>query len=94
VSKKFNSLIRLNGGDRFGRNYTLSSVRETNKQNGKKYYNFKVDSALGGNAFPSQEVYEQAEGLYSAVMSGTGYGGDYDEDIVMDTTGHGEDDEY
>ena len=92
VSKKFNSLIRLNGGDRFGRNYTLGVVRETNKQNGKKYYNFTVNTAFGANGFPSQERYEQAEGLYAAVAGGAGYGGDYDD--VLETTGHGKEDEY
>jgi len=95
VSKKFNSLIRLNGGDRFGRNYFLSSVRETNKQNGKKYYNFKIASALGRFAFPSEEVYTQAEGLYAAITEGQSYGGDYTEEgDVVDTTGHTEADEY
>ncbi len=95
VSKKFNSLIRLNGGDRFGRNYMLTSVRETNKQNGKKYYNFKVETALGRFAFPSEEVYTQAEGLYAAITEGQSYGGDYTEEgDVLETTGHAEEDEY
>ena len=82
VSKKFNSLIRLQGGDRFGRNYMLTSVRETNKRNGKKYYNFKIDPAMGGKAYPSQAVYEQAESLYAAISEGTGYGGDYNDDLM------------
>lgn len=92
VSKKFNSLIRLNGGDRFSRNYVLGVVRETNKQNGKKYYNFSVNSAAGAQAFPNQERYEQAEGLYASIADGAGYGGDYGD--VLDTTGHEVEDEY
>ena len=85
VSKKFNSLVRLNGGDRFGRNYTVSVSRETNPNNNKKYYNFKIDSAGGAQAFPSQEVYEAAEALYATILEGLAYGGDYEEDRVVNT---------
>lgn len=84
VSKKFNSLIRLNGGDRFGRNYLLTSVKDENSNN-QKYYNFSIAPATGRQAWPSQERYEQAEALYAQVMAGTSYGGDYTEGDVLDT---------
>ena len=65
VSRSWNSLIRMNGGDSFSRVYKLASVSDTNAQN-QEYYNFKV-SALG---FPSEEVYKAAEKLYSVIKSG------------------------
>lgn len=66
VSKNWNSLIRLNGNDRFSRLYILHSVDETNSAN-KDYKNFGIFN--GG--FPPVDVYKRAEALYDAVLSGS-----------------------
>lgn len=65
VSKRWNSLIRLAGGDSFSRAYKLHSVTETNARN-ESYYNFNVTS-LG---FVKEEVYKRAESLYETIRSG------------------------
>lgn len=66
VSKNWNSLIRLNGNDRFSRIYILHSVDETNAAN-KDYKNFGVYN--GG--FPPVDIYKKAEALYDALRSGS-----------------------
>lgn len=78
VSKNWNSLIRLNGNDRFSRTYVLFSVDEMNST-GDDYKNFAV--ANGG--FPDELHYKKAEALYEAVASG-------ERKIVMDTSDAGE----
>lgn len=65
VSRKWNSLIRIGGGDSFSRVYTLAAVSEVNSKN-QDYYNFAVKSA----GFPSEAVYRRAEKLYEAVSGG------------------------
>lgn len=65
VSKNWNSLIRLNGNDRFSRMYVLHSVDETNSTN-QDYKNFGVYNA----GFPPADVYKKAEALYLAITSG------------------------
>lgn len=65
VSKNWNSLIRLNGNDRFSRMYVLHSVDETNSKN-QDFKNFSVFTA----DFPPAEIYKRAEALYDAVLSG------------------------
>lgn len=65
VSKQWNSLIRLNGNDRFSRTYTLHSVDETNSKN----QDFKNFGVFSGSWTPS-DIYVKAEALYSAVASG------------------------
>ncbi len=82
VSKKFNSLVRLNGGDRFSRNYTLNSIEDENK-NGKEYWNFKVANQLG-KSWPTQELYEAAEALHANITGGTTFGGDYTDETTAD----------
>lgn len=66
VSKQWNSLIRLNGNDRFSRMYVLHSVDETNSKN----QDFKNLGVYNGG-FPPADVYQKAEALYDAVRSGT-----------------------
>lgn len=66
VSKNWNSLIRLNGNDRFSRMYLLHSVDETNTKN-QDYKNFSVMNA----GFPPADIYKKAEALYDAVRSGS-----------------------
>ncbi len=66
VSRQWNSLIRLNGNDRFSRTYALFATDEQNAK-GDDYKNFAVQS--GG--FPSEAVYRRAEALYTAMASGS-----------------------
>lgn len=78
VSKNWNSLIRLNGNDRFSRLYFLFTVDEMNN-NGDEYKNFAVANA----GFPDELHYKKAEALYTAVASG-------ERKVVMDTSDSGE----
>jgi len=66
VSRNWNSLIRLGGGDRFSRSYILMVVDETNNQ-GQKYKNFAV---LPGKWAPIK-AYKEAEAIYMGMKSGT-----------------------
>lgn len=63
VSRKLNSLIRLNGGDRFSRRYILSTVDDESSKG--EFKNFSVSP--GG--FPSEQVYLKAENLFNSVVS-------------------------
>lgn len=65
VSKQWNSLIRLNGNDRFSRMYILHSVDETNSKN-QDFKNFGIYN-LG---FAPRDVYLKGEALYNAITSG------------------------
>jgi hypothetical protein len=64
VSRKFNSLVRLNAGDRFSRRYRLTSVDDKSSQG--EFQNIAVDN----NGFPTEEVYLKAEALYEDISSG------------------------
>lgn len=64
VSRQLNSLVRMNGGDRFGRLYGLSSLQEKNAMGA--FYNFLV-RPLG---FPSKEHYQYAEQVYDSIAQG------------------------
>lgn len=65
VSRKFNSLIRLNGGDRFSRKYLITTVDDKSAQG--EFQNI----AIGNDGFPSEDVYNKAESLYEAISSGS-----------------------
>jgi predicted Rdx family selenoprotein len=65
VSKNWNSLIRLNGGDRFSRVYRLISVDEQNST-GDDYKNIAVMAA----GFPEEAAYREAEKIYLQVSGG------------------------
>jgi len=65
ISRRWNSLIRINGHDMFSRWYTLRGVSETNDNN-QKYYNFVVN----GGEFVSEDVYKAAEEMYELIQSG------------------------
>ena len=76
VSRKWNSLIKMNGGDRFSRVYRLYTVREENDFG--KFFNYGVSVA----GFPSLQVFKQAESLYNLISSGSvraGHAGDEEE---------------
>ena len=59
VSRKWNAMIQIAGGDRFSRVYKLSSFTDQNKK-GKKFQNFTVQPA----GYPPKAVYQEAERLY------------------------------
>lgn len=65
VSRKWNAMVQITGGDRFGRVYKISSFTDENKQ-GKKFKNYVVQPA----GFPPKAVYEQAEKIYETFRSG------------------------
>lgn len=65
ASRKWNSLIRLAGGDSFSRVYKLSGISAQNA-NGDEYYTIDVANA----GFPTEELYRRAETLYDAVSAG------------------------
>lgn len=74
ISRQWNSLIRLNGGDRFSRVYRIGTQLQKNSQG--DFYNFEV-KAVG---FPPKAVYEQAEKLYEIIASG-------ERKVTMDVSG-------
>lgn len=59
VSRKWNAMIQIVGGDRFSRVYKITSFTDENKK-GQKFKNFVVSPA----GFPPKAVYEKAEQLY------------------------------
>lgn len=65
VSRKWNAMIQIAGGDRFGRVYKLSTFTDENKK-GQKFKNFVVQPA----GFPPEAVYKEAERLYASFRSG------------------------
>lgn len=65
TSRKWNSLVRLAGGDSFSRVYKLIGVEQTNANN-DTFYGFDVVNA----GFPTEAVYNRAEELYNAVSEG------------------------
>ncbi len=65
VSRKWNAMIQIAGGDRFGRVYKLSSFTDENKK-GQKFKNFVVQPA----GFPPEAAYKEAERLYASFRSG------------------------
>lgn len=67
VSRKLNSLVKLNGNDRFSRQYRVTPY-EDEGQSGE-YWNIAV--ANGQPAFPSEPHYRYAENLYSQITGGT-----------------------
>jgi hypothetical protein len=65
VSRKFNSMVRLNGGDRFSRRYRLTSVDDDGPQG--EYQNFAIANA----GWPDENVYLKAEALYNQISEGS-----------------------
>lgn len=76
VSRKFNSLVRLNGGDRFSRIYRIRGVSDQNKA-GQDFFNLAIDPV----AFVNEALYRRAEKFYDLLMSGK---------VVADRTFDGE----
>lgn len=65
VSRKWNAMIQIAGGDRFSRVYKLSTFTDENRK-GQKFKNFVVQPA----GFPPEKVYKEAERLYAAFRAG------------------------
>jgi len=65
VSRKWNAMIQIAGGDRFGRVYKISSFTDENKK-GQKFKNFVVQPA----GFPPELAYKEAERLYESFRGG------------------------
>jgi len=65
VARRWNSLIRMNGGDSFSRLYKIEGVGDKNQQ-GQDFQNLKV-SAKG---FVSEKAYMEAEKLYEQIKAG------------------------
>lgn len=59
VSRKWNAMIQIAGGDRFSRVYKLSTFKDKNKKN-QSFWNFVVTPA----GFPPENIYREAERLY------------------------------
>ncbi len=64
VSRKFNSLVRLNGGDRFSRRYKVTTVDDKGALG--EFQNI----AISNDGYPAEDVYFKAEALYEAMNSG------------------------
>lgn len=64
VSRRLNSLIRLNQGDRFSRVYKLLAVEDESPSG--EYWNLAVENV----GFPQEEAYLAAEVLYDSITSG------------------------
>jgi hypothetical protein len=60
VSRKWNAVIQICGGDRFARAYKLTTFKDKNKQN-KTFFNYVVQPA----GFPPEAIYREAERLYN-----------------------------
>lgn len=65
VSRKWNAMIQIAGGDRFSRVYKISSFVDENKK-GQKFRNFVVQPA----GFPPKAVYEECERVYASFRAG------------------------
>lgn len=75
ISRQWNSMIKLGGGDRFSRVYRMTTQSETNDKG--TFFNFVVAQT----GFPAKRAYEQAEKLYEAIVAGR-------RNVVMDTKGY------
>jgi len=66
VSRQWNSMVRLAGGDRFSRVYRIATALEKNSA-GQDYYNYVVAQ----HGFPAKMLYDRAEKLYEQIQAGT-----------------------
>ena len=64
VSRRWNSLIRLAGGDRWSRVYKLGAVEEVGKKG--TFWNYTVEVA----GFPTKPMYDIAAAKYDSIASG------------------------
>jgi hypothetical protein len=64
VSRKLNTLVRMNEGDRFSRVYRISSEEASGAKG--DYYSFTVSNV----GYVTEQIYKQAESVYEAITSG------------------------
>lgn len=62
VSKRFNALVQLAGGDRFSKMYSISTIEETNAVN-QEYFNFNVTPM----AWCPEAIYRRAEQIFEKI---------------------------
>lgn len=74
VSRQWNSMIRMAGGDRFTRVYRVTTQREENAKG--KFWNY----VIAPSGFAGRAVYDYALKLYEQIKGGT-------RKVVMDSTG-------
>jgi hypothetical protein len=70
VSRKWNALIQMTGGDRFSRVYRISTFTDKNKQD-KKFKNFTAQPA----GYTPAAVFQEAEKLYGIFKAGAARAG-------------------
>lgn len=71
VSRKWNAIIQIAGGDRFSRVYKLSTFKDKNKKN-QQFWNYVVQPA----GFVTEPVYRKAEQNYE-IFKNVGVATDY-----------------
>lgn len=64
VSRKWNAMIQIAGGDRFSRVYKITTFRDENKK-GQKFFNFVVQPA----GYTPERVYREAEKMYEVLKT-------------------------
>lgn len=64
VSRRWNAMIQIAGGDRFSRVYKISTFRDENKK-GQKFFNYVVQPA----GFTPEKVYREAERIYEVLKT-------------------------
>lgn len=64
VSRKWNAMIQIAGGDRFSRVYKITTFRDENKK-GQKFYNYVVQPA----GYAPEPVYKEAEKMYGVLKT-------------------------
>lgn len=64
VSRKWNAMIQIAGGDRFSRVYKIGTFRDENKK-GQKFFNYTVQPA----GFTPEHVYREAERMYEVLKT-------------------------
>lgn len=64
ISRKWNAMIQIAGGDRFSRVYKLSTFKDENK-NGQKFFNYVIQPA----GFTPKQAYIASERLYDVLKT-------------------------
>lgn len=65
ISRQLNSLVRMNGGDRFSRVYRVRSIEDTNNAN-QEFSNIIIENV----GYANEETYRHAEELYESIAAG------------------------
>ena len=65
ASRMWNSLVRINGGARFSRLYTIGGAPEQNRA-GQEYYSLQVRNA----GYVSEPIFKRAGEVYDLIRAG------------------------